>query len=316
MTRWGEKRYFALDYYLKETYGEKLYKIALNGGMTCPNRDGTIGTRGCIFCSAGGSGDFAGDKTCSIKDQLESGKSFIRKKHSGTSYIAYFQAYTNTYAPVSYLERIYTEAISNDDVQILSIATRPDCLSPEVLSLLDKLNRQKPIWVELGLQTMHQPSAEFIRRGYALDIFEKAVYDLKKIGIHVIVHTILCLPNETTEMMLQTISYLNALPIDGIKLQLLHVLKGTDLSTVYETEPFYLPTLGEYATLLGTCISHLRPDIVIHRLTGDGPKKLLIAPLWTGNKRLVLNYIQQYFKDADIWQGKDYECQNHLPFIN
>ena len=316
MKTWGEKRYYSLDYYLKETYGEKLYKLSLDAGMTCPNRDGSIGERGCIFCSAGGSGDFAGDRTLSIKQQLEKERKLVSRKHTGNSYIAYFQAYTNTYAPVSYLEHVFSEAISEPDVKILSIATRPDCLSPEILSLLAQLNQIKPVWVELGLQTIHEETANFIRRGYPLDVFEKAVYDLKKIGVSIIVHTILCLPNETSEMMLDTISYLNTLPIDGIKLQLLHVLKDTDLAAIYEKEAFYLPTLEEYAELLGKIVAHLRSDIVIHRLTGDGPKSLLIAPLWTGNKRQVLNYIQKYFKDADIWQGKELSCQNHLHSTN
>jgi radical SAM protein (TIGR01212 family) len=284
--------------------------------MTCPNRDGKLDSRGCIFCSAGGSGDFAGDRRLSIREQISEAKQLVNRKHTGSSYIAYFQAYTNTYAPVDYLEKIFTEAISEPDLGILSIATRPDCLSPKVLALLSRLNRIKPVWVELGLQTMHKKSADFIRRGYDLDVFEKAVYDLKNIGITVITHIILCLPDENTTMMLETISYLNELPIDGIKLQLLHILKGTDLANVYEANPFFLPDLEEYVELLGQIISHLREDIVIHRLTGDGPKSLLIAPLWTGNKRLVLNRIQKYFKDADIWQGKEISCQNHLHSIN
>ena len=316
MKQWGEKRFYSLDYYIKQTFGEKLYKISLDGGMTCPNRDGSLDNRGCIFCSAGGSGDFASNRALSIKEQIAQGKSQISKKHSGNGYIAYFQAYTNTYAPISYLEKIYTEAISEPDVKVLSIATRPDCLSPAVLELLSRLNKKKPVWVELGFQTIHESSANFIRRGYSLDVFEKAVYDLKNAGISVIVHTILCLPNETTKHMLESISYLNGLPIDGIKLQLLHVLKETDLAKVYEDTPFYLPTLEEYLELLGTLISNLREDIVIHRLTGDGPKSLLIAPTWTGNKRLVLNSIQQYFKQADIWQGKDLLCQKHSHSTN
>lgn len=303
---WGEKRYYSLDYYIKQTFGEKLYKLSLDGGMSCPNRDGTLGTGGCIFCSAGGSGDFAGDRNASIREQLASGKALVLKKHTGSSYIAYFQAYTNTYASVSYLEHIFMEAILESDVRVLSIATRPDCLSGETLALLERLNKIKPVWVELGLQTIHKSSADFIRRGYELDVFEKAVYDLKKRGISVIVHTILCLPNETKDMMLETISYLNELPIDGIKLQLLHILKGTDLAEYYEKHPFHLPDLDEYLELLGCMISHLRPDIVVHRITGDGPKSLLIAPLWTGNKRLVLNRIQKHLKDSDIWQGKEY----------
>lgn len=316
MKQWGEKRYYSLDYYLKQTFGEKLYKLSLDGGMNCPNRDGTLGTGGCIFCSEGGSGDFAGDRNLPIKEQLEQGKSLVQKKYTGSSYIAYFQAYTNTYAPVSYLERIFAEAMAEPDVKVLSIATRPDCLSEETLALLERLNKNKPVWVELGLQTIHKNSAEFIRRGYSLDVFEKAVYDLKKRGITVIVHTILYLPNETRDMMMQTISYLNELPIDGIKLQLLHVLKGTDLADYYKANPFHLPNPEEYMELLGYLLSHLRPDIVVHRLTGDGPKNLLIAPLWTANKRLVLNGIQKHLKDSDIWQGKEYLCQKHSHFIN
>ena len=316
MKQWDEKRYYSLDCYIKKTFGEKLYKLSLDGGMTCPNRDGKIDSRGCIFCSAGGSGDFASDRRLSMKEQLAQAKQLVSRKHTGSSYIAYFQAYTNTYAPVEYLEKIFTEAINEPDIRVLSIATRPDCLSTEILELLSRLNKIKPVWIELGLQTIHKKSADFIRRGYDLDVFEKAVYDLKNIGITVITHVILYLPHESTEEMLATISYLNKLPIDGIKLQLLHILKGTDLADVYDANPFHLPDLEEYAELLGKIISHLREDIVIHRLTGDGPKSLLIAPLWTGNKRMVLNYIQKYFKDADIWQGKEHSCQNHLHSIN
>ncbi len=316
MKQWGDKRYYSLDYYIKETFGEKLYKLSLDGGMTCPNRDGTLDSRGCIFCSAGGSGDFAGDRTLSVSKQLEQAKELVKHKHTGSSYIAYFQAYTNTYAPVEYLRKIFMEAIAEQDIKVLSIATRPDCLSEEVLQLLAELNQIKPVWVELGLQTIHEQSATFIRRGYKLDVFEKAVYDLKNVGISVITHVILYLPHESAEMMLETISYLNRLPIAGIKLQLLHVLKGTDLATIYEAEAFPLPDLEEYAEMLGKIVSHLREDIVLHRLTGDGPKRLLIAPLWTGNKRMVLNRIQQYFKDADIWQGKETRCQNHLHSTN
>lgn len=304
--RWGDKRYYSLDHYLKNTYGEKLYKISLDGGMTCPNRDGTLGERGCIFCSAGGSGDFASSRRLTIYEQIESGKAQVASKYKGTGYIAYFQAYTNTYAPVSYLRKIFTEAISHPDIRILSIATRPDCLSSEILALLDELNQIKPIWVELGLQTIHARSAAFIRRGYALSVFEDAISRLRSIGIEVIVHVILGLPDESKEDMLRTISYLNTQDIQGIKLQLLHILKGTDLYTYYKEEPFWSPTLEEYLMLLGECLSHLRPDIVIHRLTGDGPKELLIAPLWTANKRLVLNSIHAYLKRQNIWQGRSY----------
>lgn len=304
--RWDEKRYYSLDYYLKQTYGEKLYKIALDGGMTCPNRDGTLGARGCIFCSAGGSGDFAGDRRTSITEQIETGKAQSIRKHNGSSYIAYFQAYTNTYAPVSYLRSVFTEAINHPDIRILSIATRPDCLNDDVLALLAELNKKKPVWVELGLQTIHEETAQFIRRGYKLPVFEDALRKLRKIGITVIVHTILCLPGESREMMLDTIRYLNTQDIQGIKLQLLHILKHTDLADYYEKHPFHLPSREEYYELLGMCICNLRPDIVIHRLTGDGPRKLLVAPLWTGNKRQVLNGMQRYFKEQNIWQGKEF----------
>ena len=302
---WGEKRYYSLDYYLKNTYGEKLYKISLNGGMTCPNRDGTLDHRGCIFCSRGGSGDFATSHNLSVTEQIESGKSQTRRKHSGSSYIAYFQAYTNTYAPVDYLRRIFTEAIQHPDIRILSVATRPDCLSNEVLDLLEELNHIKPVWIELGLQTIHPSSAKFIRRGYDLSVFEKAVKALRLRNIEVIVHVILYLPGETCEDMMETIDYLNHQDIQGIKLQLLHILEGTDLADIYRRNPFFLPDAEEYDSLIGDCITHLRPDIVIHRLTGDGPKELLIAPLWTCNKRKVLNQLQSYLKAKDIWQGKE-----------
>lgn len=304
--RWGEKRYHSLDWELKHTFGEKIYKITLNGGMTCPNRDGRTGTGGCIFCSASGSGDFAGDASLSVTEQLARGKAELQKKRPIRSYIAYFQAFTNTYAPVEYLEKIFTEAISDPDVRILSIATRPDCLGRDVLELLARLNRIKPVWVELGLQTIHPKTAELIRRGYPLKTFDQAVSDLRAAGITVIVHVILFLPGETEEMMLQTLEYLNRAGIQGIKLQLLHILKGTDLARLYEAEPFHVPDMDEYIRLLGRCICMLRPDLVIHRLTGDGPKDLLTAPMWTGAKRTVLNNLHGYLKENDLWQGKEY----------
>ena len=302
---WDEKRYHSLNYHLRKTYGEKLYKISLDGGMTCPNRDGTLGTRGCIFCSKGGSGDFAASKTLSITEQIENGKQQAARKYTGNSYIAYFQAYTNTYAPAAYLRQIFTEAIQNPNIRILSIATRPDCLGPDVISLLKELAAIKPIWVELGLQTIHEDTARFIRRGYDLPVFERAIHDLRNAGITVIVHTILGLPGESRKQMLQTVNYLNTQDIQGIKFQLLHILKDTDLADYYERHPFPLPDMEAYFSILAEQLTHLRPDIVVHRLTGDGPKQLLIAPLWTGNKRQVLNQMQAYFKRHDIWQGKD-----------
>ena len=274
--------------------------------MSCPNRDGHIGTGGCIFCSAMGSGDFAGDAALSITEQLARGKKELLEKRPVHSYIAYFQAFTNTHAPVSYLEKIFMEAIQDPDVKALSVATRPDCLGGDVLELLERLNRIKPVWIELGLQTIHEESSRFIRRGYRLETFDKAVCDLRRIGVTVIVHVILFLPGETEEMMLETVEHLNRRDIQGIKLQLLHVLEGTDLAGFYRDHPFHVPDMEEYIRVLGRCVSRLRPDIVIHRLTGDGPKDLLIAPLWTGAKRTVLNRLNQYLKEKDLWQGKEY----------
>lgn len=304
--RWGERRYYSLDYELKNTFGEKIYKITLNGGMTCPNRDGRCGTGGCIFCSAKGSGDFAGSAALPIEAQLARGKKDLAQKRPIRSYIAYFQAFTNTYAPVDYLENIFSRAVRDPDVKVLSVATRPDCLGEDVLCLLERLNRIKPVWIELGLQTIHPRTAEYIRRGYPLEVFDKAVSDLRAAGIRVIVHVILFLPGETEEMMIETIDYLNRTDIQGIKLQLLHILRGTDLALDYEKSHFYVPDMETYIRVLGRCVARLRPDISIHRLTGDGPKDLLIAPLWTGAKRTVLNRFQQYLKENDIWQGKEY----------
>ncbi len=301
---WDEKRYHSVDYDLKHTYGEKVYKITLSGGMTCPNRDGTLGTGGCIFCSAGGSGDFAGDASLSISGQLAAGKQALRKKRPVRLFIAYFQAFTNTYAPVDVLEQLYMEAAADPDVVALSIATRPDCLGEDVLDLLERVGKIKPVWIELGLQTMHQETAAWIRRGYTLSVFEEAVSRLRARNITVIVHVILALPGESREMMLATLDYLNRQDIQGIKLQLLHVLSGTDLADIYEAHPFWIPSQEEYVTLLGDCIAGLRPDITIHRLTGDGPSDLLIAPRWSANKRSVLNALHKYLKAADIWQGK------------
>ncbi len=303
---WGEKRYYSLDYFLRQTYQTKMYKISLDGGMTCPNRDGALGHRGCIFCSAGGSGDFAADRSLSITEQIEQGKSQASLKYSGNSYIAYFQAYTNTYAPVPYLRKIFTEAVLHPDIRILDIATRPDCLGEDILELLVELNRQKPVWIELGLQTIHPQSADFIRRGYELPVFEQAVRRLRAAHIPVIVHTILGLPGENSEHMLATVRYLNTQDIQGVKLQLLHILKGTDLADYYRQRPFALPDMDEYFEIIGRGLCILRPDIVIHRLTGDGPKSLLIAPLWTSNKRQTLNRMQAYLKAHDIWQGKEF----------
>lgn len=304
MTNWNGKPYHALDYMLRERFGEKVYKVTLNGGMSCPNRDGTLGNGGCIFCSSGGSGDFAADAALSITEQIESQITMLRAKRPIRKFIAYFQAYTNTYAPVPYLTRIFEEALSHPDIIALSIGTRPDCLGPEVISLLSRLNRQKPVWIELGLQTIHEDTARYIRRGYPLSRFEEAVKNLRSEGIEVIVHTILGLPGETDEQILATMDYLNRQDIQGVKLQLLHVLRGTDLAKDYEAGRFSVYTKDAYLDLVIRCLETLRPDLVIHRVTGDGPKDLLIAPLWASRKREVLNDLHHRMKVRGSFQGK------------
>lgn len=302
---WNGKPYHSLDYEMKKSFGTKVYKIALDGGMTCPNRDGTLGSRGCIFCSAGGSGDFAVKLRTSVSEQIEEAAARIeRKMGSSGGYIAYFQSYTNTYAPVEWLRKLFTEAICHPDVRVLSIATRPDCLPGEVVDLLAELNTIKPVWVELGLQTIHEDTAAFIRRGYELSCFEDALLRLRSRGLDVIVHVILGLPGENRTRMLETVNYLAHQDIQGIKLQLLHVLQDTDLAQYYEKDGFPVMTLEEYIDLVIDCIAILPPRIVIHRLTGDGPKKLLLAPLWSGNKRLVLNTLTKRLKERGVTQGE------------
>lgn len=301
---WDGKRYYSFNSYLKQTFGEKVYKISLNGGFTCPNRDGTLGTRGCIFCSEGGSGDFAPDAALPIGEQIEEGIRMIRQKTDASKYIAYFQAFTNTYAPYEKLHSLFYDAILRQEIVGLAVGTRPDCLPPDGLELLDELNQIKPVFVELGLQTIHEKTAQFIRRGYPLSCFEQAVKALHDLGINVVVHLILGLPGETEEMMLESVRYLNQLPVNGVKFSLLHVLKHTDLGALYEKHPFPVYELDDYVDFVIRCIEELREDIVIHRLTGDGPKDLLIAPRWTLNKRKVLNEISRRMKETNSRQGK------------
>ncbi|MDD6572736.1 MAG: TIGR01212 family radical SAM protein [Thermoflexaceae bacterium] len=300
------KHYYSLNDYSIEKFGRKVYKIALNGNMSCPNRDGSIGHKGCIFCSEGGSGDFAESAFLSVTEQLEAGKRRLSQKYKGSSYIAYFQAYTNTYASVEYLEKIFTEAIMHPDVVCLSIATRPDCLDKDKLALLARLNRIKPVWVELGLQTIHEPTASYIRRGYDLSVFDSAMDLLNNTGIETIVHMIIGLPNEDKEMMLKTADYIGHSGAKGIKLQLLHVLKNTDLACDYEKGRFSVLSLEEYTDILMDIIKLLPPDMVIHLLTGDGPKKLLIAPQWSADKKHVLNTINKTLSKQNIIQGTNY----------
>ena len=290
--------YLSFNKYLKDKFGQKVYKISLDGGFTCPNRDGKTGTRGCIFCSKGGSGDFAENREMSITEQIESGKKKVEKKIKSGKYIAYFQAFTNTYAPVEILRQKYEEAINHPDVVALSIATRPDCLGDDVLKLLDEMNKIKPVFVELGLQTIHQKSAKYIRRGYDLSVYDKAVRDLKKIGVNVVVHVILGLPNESENDMLKTVKYVCESGANGIKLQLLHVIDGTDLAKDYEKGLFKTLEFDEYVNLIVKCVKIIPKDIVIHRLTGDGAKKDLIAPLWSADKKKVLNAINKALRES------------------
>ena len=282
-----------LNEYLRKKFGSKVYKIALNGGFTCPNRDGSLGTGGCIFCSAGGSGEFAEKPDKSITKQIEDGKYRVERKIKEGRFIAYFQAYTNTYAPVSRLRALFTEAIDHPEVVTLSVATRPDCLPEEVLELLSELNRIKPVWVELGLQTIHPKSAEYIRRGYKLNVYDRAVSELRERKIEVVTHVILGLPGETVEDMVETVRYVCAGGSTGIKLQLLHILKGTDLETEYREGKVHVLSEDEYIDILKKCVRVIPEHVVVHRLTGDGDKKILVAPLWSGDKKHVWNRIQR-----------------------
>ena len=297
------KPYRSLNEYYREIFGRKTAKSSLDGGFTCPNRDGTCGERGCLFCSAGGSGDFAENAALSITEQIENGKKQTSDKWKDPAYVAYFQAFTNTYAPVEELRRKYEEALSCDGVEGISIATRSDCLPEDVLDLLAELNQKTRLWVELGLQTSDEESAKRIRRSYPLSVFEKAVHDLAERKIPVIVHVILGLPGENRETILNTIDCVNRLPVQGIKLQLLHVLSDSDLAKLYEAGNYTPLTKEEYIALVGDCIAHLREDIVIHRLTGDGDKNTLLAPLWSLRKRDVLNSLHKYLKENNIRQG-------------
>lgn len=298
--------YRSLSDMLRETFGTKVYKLSLSSGCTCPNRDGTIGTGGCTFCSAGGSGDFAApflplDEQIAIARKKVDGKFPASIPPSERKYIAYFQSYTNTYGDPDRLEALYRKAVSYPEIAALSIGTRPDCLGSDILSRLAAINQIKPVWIELGLQTIHEKTAEAVNRGYPLSVFEDAYAKLKSLGFTVIVHVILGLPGESRENMLETVRYLADLhPIlDGVKLQMLHVLKGTALGEEYLKHPFPVFTLDAYCSLIIDCLRILPKETVIHRMTGDGPKRLLIAPKWSGNKRLVLNTLNKAIRDAE-----------------
>lgn len=321
---WLDKPYYSFNAYCRHVFQEKLYKIAIDAGMTCPNRDGSLDTRGCVFCSAGGSGEFAvrsflpdlpekqgreTRRTVSVEEQIRQGLSLFRGKKTGKRFIAYYQAYTNTYAPADRLRLLYTQALAAPQIAGISIATRPDCLEEDVLELLRELNYAYPdkfIWVELGLQTIHERTAAYIRRGYPLSCFTRAVETLAEAEIPVIVHVIVGLPGEGAEQIYETVEFLNALPVFGVKLQLLHVLRGTDLAADYARGEFQTLELDTYVNLIVGCLERLRQDIVVHRITGDGPKNLLIAPQWSADKRNVYNTIHREMRLRNTWQGKEH----------
>lgn len=287
-----------LNDHLKKEYGCKVYKLSLQIDVTCPVRDGSIDTRGCIFCSEGGSGEFASCRSQSISDQISEAKERVAAKAGeDAKYIAYFQSFTNTYGDISYLEKKYREAMEPDDIVAISIGTRPDCISDEMYELLGKLNRIKPVWIELGLQTIHSETAKYIRRGYELSVYDECVRRLREKDITVIVHVILGLPGETTGDMRETVRYVCSSGVQGIKLQLLHVLKGTDLYEDYLNGKVPVMTMEEYLDLLKELLPLIPDDVIIHRLTGDGPKRLLVAPLWTADKKKVINAISKIIAD-------------------
>lgn len=295
-------RYYSLNEYLKETFGEKVYKLALDIGCTCPNRDGTLDTRGCIFCH-NGSSHFA-EMGKDINAQIENAKSRVKQKIKTDKYIAYFQSFTNTYGDIDYLEKVFTTAINRDDIVAISIGTRPDCLPQNMLDLLEKLNKIKPVWIELGLQTSNEKSAEYIRRCYTNSVYENAVNNLKIRGITVVTHIIIGLPNETKDDILNTVDFAVKCGTDGIKLQLLHILQDTDLYEDYKNGKAEILTLENYIDILFSCIEKIPQNIVIHRITGDAPKQYLVEPKWSADKKKVLNTINKEMENRNIIQGK------------
>ncbi len=295
------EHYYSLNEYLLERFGEKVYKLSLDLGLTCPNRDGTLDTRGCVFCH-NGSSHFASNGN-DMSEQIEKAKALVSKKTKAERFIAYFQSYTNTYAPVEYLRRVFTEVINREDIVALSIATRPDCLPDDVIAMLSELNKIKPIWVELGLQTANEKTAEYIRRCYPNSVYKNAVAKLNANGIDVITHIIIGLPNETKEDMLASVDFAVKCGTKGIKLQLLHVLRETDLCEDYLSGKFQTLTIDEYMEILFACIERLPRDIVVHRLTGDAPKSHLVSPLWSGDKKTVINTFNREMKTRGIKQG-------------
>ena len=288
--------YRSLTDHYREKFGCKVYKLSIDASLSCLNRDGTCGFGGCVFCSGSGSGDFA-ERGADIRSQLEKAKQRVEAKNKGGKYIAYFQAFTNTYAPVEKLRKLYLEALAPEEIVGLAIGTRPDCLGDDVVRLLKEINQIKPVSVELGLQTVHEASVSYIRRGYVNQVFFDAVSRLKEAGIEVVTHIILGLPGETAEMAADTTAAAVKAGTDGVKFHLLHVLKGTDLAKDYEAGAFRCLELPEYALWLKTCLAEVPPEVVVHRITGDGAKKDLIAPLWSGDKKRVLNYLNRYLQE-------------------
>jgi radical SAM protein (TIGR01212 family) len=305
MMNWGDKRYYSLNYYLREKFKCKVYKISLDAGFSCPNRDGKINTVGCVFCSERGSGDYAGDSGLTIHQQFENIKSIMSQKWKEGKYIAYFQAYTNTYAPAEVLRQKYEEAINEEGVVALAIATRPDCLPEEVLDLLQELSKKVYVWVELGLQTVNENTAIKINRGYSIDVFESALKNLRERGIDVVCHVIFGLPGESKEDMLNTVRYLSKKDVQGIKFHLLHLLKNTPMVKLYNDGGLKFMEQEEYVEIICRSIAVLRPDIVIHRLTGDAPRSLLIGPMWSLKKWEILNSIDNMLKSKNLYQGSD-----------
>lgn len=299
-------RYYSLNDYCKEVFGEKVYRLSLSGGMTCPNRDGTLSYGGCAFCSAGGSGDFAADAFLPVSEQFIQARQKIAAKTHCQKFIAYFQSFTNTYAPVDVLRQLYSEAMAPEEIVALSIGTRSDCLPPETLELLSDLNQEKPIWIELGLQSIHAKTLSAMNTHTTVAQFDAAVSKLHALGISVIAHVILGFPGETKEMMKDTVRHVAALPVFGIKLQLLHVLRGTALAEQYQLHPFPMMELDEYSDFVIDCLELLPPDMVVHRLTGDGPRSLLLAPSWSTDKKRILNTIHRRLKERNTRQGEHF----------
>lgn len=301
---WGDKRYHTLDWELKKTFGEKVIKLSLDGGFTCPNRDGTLGTSGCIFCGEQGSGDFAGSPALPIREQICQQKEFMSAKWPKGKYLAYFQNFTNTYAPIEYLDTLYSEALAEEDIVGLAIATRPDCLPDDVIDLLEMYAQRTYLWIELGLQTINPVSAKFIRRGFDLECFERAVGKLISRGIRVVAHLIIGLPGESRSDYLDAVRYVARLGVWGVKLHLLHIQRDTDLYHVYKERPFRLLDRDEYVSIVCDALELLPPEVVIHRLTGDGNKKLLEAPTWSRDKLRVLSAIDGELRLRGSLQGQ------------